>query len=612
MTIGILGGFIGFLISPPVAFILISYISPYLASRYSVIQIVLSAMSQYLVLSVVLGLVLSMLSVILPTRRVADIKPLEAVQDYYEAEELSLTKGINRKMNAFFTLLGVYAIFEFLYGMPVITAFLNLARAWGTSVLINLAEILWFLEAFIMPLLAPFLIILGAENLIISYSDKLSKVFSAITKPLIGPLSIIASKNFGRKPTRTALVVFLLTLTLVTNIVFGSGIATAKNHMVVETKMAVGADIKIEITSLRPFDFINRSIVSEITKINGIDYVIRAFIKDFGRGLATVGALKAVAIDPIYFKQKFYDDSYLSHITSEEAFELLSSGENVIINIGAAETLGIDLNNEIVFKDPYRPSVELLSTLVVGYYKFLPGIFEDMLTPQRAGTTVFAVINIDIIWPLLEEKRVLVVPDRTFIFVTVKDKSRIKDIVNQIENILTTTETDAIITILNQKITETLETEFSGALLSLYEAGIIYSSTLIILVIFLAVGISIYERRRELALLRVRGFLREKIAKMLLGESLLIILISLSVGLPIAMLIVASWISGTTMVLPYLKQYLIVTGQYEYPKEWALLVVPSSLIMYLTLVLVCFTLSYIIPYLIISRNPLPEEVRIHH
>ena len=608
---GLLGGILGFLVSPPISYLFVIYTTPHIAHEYNVFGIIIRALSQYFIVAIIIGLALSILAVILPTRRVADIKPLDAIREYYEPMEVGYVKSINRKFNLALVIISMYFLFEFLNNMPIATLLLTYAQQMGTSIFINLAEILYFLELTVMPLAAPFLLVIALVNLIVSVSEKISKLLQKITRPFLGELSLVASKNFARKPTRTILILFLLTVTLITQVTFSSGVATAKNHVIVDTKMSIGADIKVDITSLRPIDFINRTIYRPLLEMEEVESVVRVFIKSFGQ-YGSIGKTKLIAIDPIYFKQSYFRESYLSYINIEDAYKTLLSGNGTLVNIGAHNGLGINISDMAYIRDPYVPTKVVLTLRVLGFFKFLPGVFENMLHPQESMSVAYFLVNPDKIIKALERYRYIYTADTSILLIKLKDKKKINDVVSQIRAILDFYDTKANIYIYQEVLKNRLETQISGALLSLYEIGILYALTLISLVIFVTISISVYERRRELALLRVRGFIRNKIIKMLVGEAAISIIIALVLGIPIAMSVVASWVSGAAMMLPYLRQYFATTSGFEYPEEWSLIIIPNSIFYYVLLIIIGFILSYIVPYLIVSRNPLPEEVRIHH
>ncbi len=606
--IGLLGGFLGFVISPIIGYLITFVVSPSYAIEYSFFNVVIPVMQHYFITSIVIGLALTILSVILPSRRVAQIRPLEAIREYLESEELSV-KAINRKVNFALVLIGAYFLGDFILGLPIINDILSFSHSSGASILINLAEILYFIEITIMPLLAPFIIAMGLVNIIVSFSDQLTGVFRLIVKPLTGKGSIVAARNFARKPLRTSLIIFMLTFTIIANLTLGSGIATVKNHIIVDTKMKVGADIKVEIYSLRPFDFLNRTIVTPITKYSGVKYVTRGFIEAFS-GPYLLGKIHIVALDPIYFKTDYFKDAYLAGVSAKDAYNLLLDNYT-IINYAAGKNYNLSMNSIISIRDPLHPSVTVVNYKIGGYYKFLPGVFDNMLTPQ-IGSGIYAVVNLETIWSILEEKYVVVVPDKTFLFIELENGASAEQVAANIRSLLNEYQIDGKVFVLKNEIDRMLHKEFSGALLSLYETGLLFSSTLIALVIFVSITISIIERRRELALLRVRGFMRNMVSKMLLGEAVLVMIVSLVISVPLSILMISSWVSGTTMVLPYLQKYLQVTGGVVYPPEWALFVLPLDVISYLLVILIIFALSYIIPYRFISKKPLPEEVRIYH
>ncbi len=606
--IGILGGFLGFILSPLIGYVITFVVSPSFALEYNFIQVIIPVIQHYFVTSIAIGLALTILSVILPSRRVAQIKPLEAIREYLESEEISV-KAINRKTNIALVLIGSYFLGDFILGLPIINTVLDIAHTSGASVMINLAEILYFIEITIMPLLAPFIIAMGLVNVIVSFSDQLASVFKVIVSPLTGKGALVAARNFARKPLRTSLIIFMLTFTIIANLTLGSGIATVKNHITVDTKMKVGADIKVEIFSLRPFDFTNRRIINPINNYPGVKTVVRGFIETFS-GPYLLGKINLVALDPEYLKTNYYKNEYLSGVSVNDAYNLLLNNYT-LINIAAAKRYNLSIGDIVSIRDPLHPSLIVVNYCIGGYYKFLPGVFDDMLAPQTTSG-IYAIVNLETVWQLLEERYVVVVPDKTFLFIDLDNGVPAEEVAAQIRSLLGEYQIDGKVYVLNQEIDRMLHKEFSGALLSLYETGLLFSSTLIALVIFVSITISIIERRRELALLRVRGFMRNMVSKMLVGEAILIMIVSLIISIPLSVLMIISWVSGTTMILPYLQRYLQVTGGVIYPPEWALYVLPIDIVSYLLAILIIFVLSFVIPYKMISKKPLPEEVRIYH
>ncbi|MHA1616627.1 MAG: FtsX-like permease family protein [Candidatus Njordarchaeales archaeon] len=611
ILLGILGGLFGFLLSPVTASVMVFAVSSYYASKYSIIEPFLRVFSSYFYTSIIFAIALSLFTVILPARRAAKLEPLEAIQDYVESEELTAST-IDIRPAVVLLLIGGYFLVDFLLNMRIMNSLVKFAYNVGYSVLIDVVDILYFIEITIMPFLSPFLIAVGAIAIVVGLSDKLAKVFELIIKPFLKETTVTAVKNLSRRPTRTILVLFILAFTIISNITMGGGIATAKSHMITEARLAIGADIKVTIYSVRDLASLNRTIISTIYSINGVDIVIRSYIKHVEiYMLGLWQKITVIGIDPIYFTSPSFKNEYLVITKNASRIAELLKENYSIINMGAVKRNMLPINATIsVGRVPGR-RLSLIQYKLIDYYFFLPGIFSDIFTPQ-IDESMYLVVGFDTFWNAFARIYFHLVPEELILLIHVSKGADPEAIAKKIQEKMNFYQLKGSVQVLENVIFNILNKEYSSALLSLYETSLLFSSTLVVLVVFIVITISIYERRRELALLRVRGFRKNLIAKLLIGEGLLAIIIALTISIPVSVLMVISWIGGSTKILPFIDIYLKTYSGIYYPPEWVLFVIPPYQIVYLTVILSSVILSYTIPFLILTRKPMPEEVRIHH
>ena len=110
------------------------------------------------------------------------------------------------------------------------------------------------------------------------------------------------------------------------------------------------------------------------------------------------------------------------------------------------------------------------------------------------------------------------------------------------------------------------------------------------------------ERRREIGLLVARGLSKKQTIRVFLGEALLIIVISFSLGI----------LEGVTVAFGTLKSLMLMFPELaDFPLKIPL-VFPSKFYLFLTVELTTLILSSIVPAWHLTKKNVAKILRIHH
>ena len=602
LVLGGVAGTTGFLLSSVTSLIILFIISPHLMNYYGFFLKLPKFVSNYLYTALIFSYLFSILTVIIPTRKVSGLNPINAIQEYIESEEI--TRGtINVRAALLILVIGLVSMIDLLHNLKPITSLVMYIHQVSFSILISICEAIYLIEVTIMPFLSPLLIGIGVLTIMVGLPDKVSGLFSRIIKPLLADASLIVIKNLGRKPTRTLFTLFLLTFAVITNVAIGAGTATIKARLIAEEKLRIGADIRVEIYRGGSLTMLNTTVIREIYSIPEAQLVIRCYIKRIRALLSTkTEAVTLIGIDPEYFHNPYFEPDYLLYITPRVA-EILLEDLNALVNIGARKSNNLemgDIINPVGLKEYF---------IIRSFYRFLPGIFEDPFEPQLSSR-LYLVMNFSSSWQLFRKAFGYFIPDKVLLLIYAKKKTYINSIINRVREILDKYRVNGEISVFSGNVGES--NEYSGAVVSFYETILSISSSLVLVIVAVVIIINTYERRRELALLQVRGFKKKLVYRILIGEGLLLITLSLLVGLPIAISMVISWSSGSTEILPFITLYLENYSGVYIPKNWPVIVFPITQITYLVLIFATVIIAYIASFTLLSKKTIPEEMRIYH
>jgi len=589
---GLLGGLLGYVTS--IYMIKIQWTD--LAKIYVPEEIIGHLVETYIIIGIVFGGILGLLSVFVPARRVAKIDILEAIQEY--SEELEATEKIG-KLIWIFMIIGSYSLLEIGFGLPVLRFITLILMRGGFFFLIFIAIIFFPLEFFSI-YLGPFLFTYASSKLIGIYASKLRRFFSALTKIFASELNYVAVKNFIRKKIRVARVIFLIALTLSFTVYYGIASATNENRMRIDTEISVGSDIYIGFYSAVNYETLT-NLTKNITQIDGVKDVCKVFDTPLYTEVTREGerfGVITIGLDANYFNISFMKNSYLEDIDIKEAEKKLSSGDVILsINLkryygkikGASITLKSDVNNNYY------------TLVIAGFMKFAPGITSFIFELQTPYSPI-VFINNRILIELLNGTSGMY---GRALLIRVKSGYNTTAIVENISNELAKLGYEARVTSLKEEFERRMS--FGMQNLSIYFVRIEFYMALLIAFIgmILIMAMSVYERRREFALLVTRGASFLQLAGTLLSEAFLIVFLGFGLGLLVSIIYSYGFLVSVS------QAFSVGTLPYEFPPGYTI-VVPTYLIYSIILGFFAFIFASIIPLTLLLRKPISEELRIHH
>lgn len=589
---GSLGGLLGY--GTSIYIIKIQWID--LAKLYTPEEIIGHLIEGYIVIGIVMGSILGLLSVFVPARRAAKISVLEAIQEY--SEELEAVEKIG-KLVWFFMILGSYSILEIGLGLPVLRFFIMLLTRGGFFFLIFIALIFFPLE-FISIYLGPFMFIYACSKLIGIYASRLSKFFSTLTKIFASELNYVAVRNFIRKKVRVARVIFLIALTLSFTVYYGIASATNENRMRIDTEISVGSDIQVYFLSTVSYEALI-NLTKSITQIDGVENVCRILETPLYTVVTKGGEnyiVKTIGIDENYFNVSFMKSAYLEDINIKDAEKKLSSGE-VITSINLKRYYGKTKNSSIILESEVNNNY--YSFVIAGFIKFAPGVNLFTFELQTPYSPIVFISNKELIRLLNDTQGIY----GRALLIRVKSGYNTTAIVENISYKLVNLGYNARVISLEKEFERRMS--FGMQNLSIYFVKIEFYMALLIAFIgmILIMAMSVYERRREFALLVTRGASFAQLAGTLVSEAFLIVFLGFGLGLLVSAIYSYGFLVSVSQV------FSIGTLPYEFPPGYSI-VIPTYLIYSIIFGFLAFVFASIIPLIMLLRKPISEELRIHH
>jgi len=592
-TAGLAGGVVGSLLGYLVAQFLLNILFSDLIEIYPVASVIGKFWRNYLIGGSIAGFILGFLSAILPVRSISKLDVSKALMEY--VEEIEIEEKLPKWV--WFSLgIGLYATIDLLLGMPTLRL---LIRIITTSIVLVLILFLLIIMYGLIIISGPFVFPYGASRVIAHYSSKLDRFFSAIVKPISGRLSYYAVRNFARKRARTARIIFLITLTITFGVYYGIAHATQENRIRIETQFYVGSDIHVDLYT--PINY--NSSKALVDNISNIEYVYETCrIGDLF--LIGTPSISLVFIDPEYFNTSFFDPSYLEDSSVKEVLSKFDE-KHVLLSINAKTYFGYKDGDQIYVGTEYGA----LNFTILGFMKFAPGISLGLTDLQTSQSPLHVFINLKEVAKHEALKRIINMAGIRAILIKLKSNANVTLVKSCIEKVLTEiglheNEYD-IVSFIEELKKRSMYGVFS---LQAFLAKIEFCLSLAIAIIgmILISIMAVIERKREFALLRTRGANLREIISIVGGESLLITLISFSLGLLVALAYSYGFLSSM-MLGP-----VILSREYvEYPKGY-LVTIPTYLLILMPIAFIIFVVAGIIPTFILTKKNLAEELRIHH
>lgn len=579
LVIGSIGGLIGVGMGCAISM----QLAEFLATRPLTLipwQIFIKLLPFYIQFSIILGIIFASLAAILPARKVTRMETQKLLQEYLEEVEAEKWKP---KLAFAMFIIGLIKTVEIILGLSVPAIIARIELQSENVFLTLLFMALSFIDI-ILYFLGPLLFIYGLSKIITHYATKFDKPFKAVVKPLLGELSDIAVKNFTRKATRTTRILFLLTITLTYGVTMIIGTASLHKYMIETTKIEVGADIKAY-----PVYPLNETQL--ITNISNIDEVsLIATIRKYQYVKAIEGEnTELLIIDKNYFNVSYIEEKYLEGASLDEVYSKFRSGENCcMISKYLSRTYMFDIGDKIRLSFTINKQEITIDLTVIAIAKILPGvgyISEPYYNPM-------IIISYQCAQKCFNPQEITPIQ----LLIDLKEKANSTEIAEKLEKEYLEIHS---VTFPENEIQKQINNPFYIFFSKLFFIQVVFASLVAVLGLSLIMTMATLERQREIGLLVARGLSKKQTIKVFLGEALLIILISFSLGI----------LEGVSVIFGTLNSLMMTFS--DFPLKIPL-VFPPKFYLFLTVELVTLILSSIFPAWHLTKKNVAKILRIHH
>ena len=591
--VGILAGLIGIGIAYGASYLISKTLAKSLAKIIDPIAVLNSIVDDYILPAVIIGVVLGFISIFYPARKVSKLDLLTSISEYVPEIEKEIKVG---KALWIFIIISVYGLSELLLGMPTFRFLMTeiLRGRYFLSFLLMLYMPIYFIGI----IGGPFILAYGCAKLLAAYSDRFSRILEIISKPFSGDLSKFAVDQFVRKKARVYKVILLITLTLVFGIYFTINNATSRARIKVNLKISIGADIKFSLYNPIPYNEITsfNETIYGIEGISRVAYASRIILPyDPSTNISTL-----IVLDYSYPKVSYFDESYIEGVSISDLDEILHNPTKVLLPVRLKYMEGYEIGSIIYLPIFVNNTKILLDFEVAGYIKWCPGLFGifDLQLSQY-----YAFVGQSIMERIKSLEETLLVQT---ILVDVMDGYNATSVGEKIKTELDKNDISTSVQIYRKALSD-IENNWIFAFEQIFVDVLFYLSIIMAIIgMSLTMATSIFERRREIALLRVRGASLWDLLGMVLGEVAVITILGYLLGIGLAF----TYSYGFLVVMST-TEFLFMGIAIEFPPGY-LMVVPQKLYFVVGSAFVMFLFSAIVPLLMLVREDVSQELRITH
>jgi len=520
---GVLGLIIGFGLSRPLMDVSTSFSSdPESNSLWTDIAVSQST----IIMSILLGIGLMLLSTYRPFKRISKADVAETLH-YYSP----IVSQVEYKARTDIILLAVsiWSIASILIGFDYVD---QVHLSWIAQVVL---AVMLLIGTLIFPIM-PFFLSLSIVRLLTRGSRRLYTKFTILVKPWTKDLHYLVDKNIVRNPKRASNLCVIISLALA----FGLFISvTMESSMAYERdriKFGIGSDVKIdagyrEYGTEAEFDLTKLNDLNSIPGVKHIAFfdVVSAYIDMYGNSqYSNIYLFNHSA----YAQTVNPDDFYFVEGGSEKLEELVMNG-SALLDVGwrdnfdilEGDTIRAHIywsyyeNNTWIWIESYFP------LLVVGFVKSLPGFNQGMgIYMDRASVSFFT------------EEELTRANFGVGAFIDV-DKGVDQTLVaRDAVDVYESANLSASYRTLDEEMTNLKQDPTYGALSAFLYIEYILSATIMTVGVGLLIFVAVADREKELACIMARGSSGGQIRKILMGESMTLMVVGLVVGASVGIL----------------------------------------------------------------------------
>jgi len=591
IMVGIISGGIGFGLSYLISIFTLTSIAHTSTRSFSLIESMASAIGDYLLQAFLLGISLSFISILYPLRKALKLNLSDVISN--KALDMEDTIII-RKTLVILILISLFEVVDLVLGMPI---FRLLRRGiMGGNYFLGLFMLICIIIYIITFVGAPFVLILGLSKLLTKLLDKFSKAFRVFIRPLSRDLDGYVISQLTKRKMRFCKTILLLTITLIFAIYFTISSAMVSHRIKIDTRIAIGSDLKIIFNDVQTYDSISR-INEVIGNVSGVDSW--AVISILNRHVKTIALERIYVLDPRYVDVSFIDDSSLYGLSLDAFRKALSDPRKVVLPYYYRDLAGYEIGSEVYVRIFDGNEIRLYNFTVAGYIKWAPGLsgIDDLQTHGNiffVGSSVFSRL------PMFSTQYA----DILGVLIRVKQAKNSLCIGKSLLSMFASRNIGVQIYVYEKALKDAMADPLILYDDALMGATFVGSMLMVIISIVLIGTTNTLSRQSEIALLRARGASLRNILNIVLGEMIIIVVLSFAVGICIALLFTYSY---TLFVFGFL--YIIVGGFVEFPQDY-IMMIPREMPATITILFVLLLSSAIISTILLYRRDLSKALRV--
>jgi ABC-type lipoprotein release transport system permease subunit len=559
LVIGIVGGLIGVGLS----YVLSPSFIPNLGIEFGAVPPVLT--NELIILVLVFSTGLTLLSTFSASRRSAKLSTIDALREHMYVEE---TKAYKQKLPLAALFLGSYKIGLSLLGITSLLNYFGGSPPMPSNIFLTILFGGWLLiDAGLTPF-APLFFFWGFTKVFVCGSKGFQKLVTVFSR-FLGDIGTLATKNVKRNPVRVASVAFLVALVIGYGFLTVGTLASEEDYIVRQVQATVGADIKVSLNSAENAS----AIISNITALQGVSSTTLEY--HFEGKAGTIG-LSMVGVEPQeWLNTAYYENEWFSRQSVTKSFQEMAADNNTIVLArGIADMLALQLNDYIavIIDDT------ITKLRVVGFFGL-----ESAMERQLWSYVPYNFYNSS---GALGSARILVNLEPNVDGASVADQ--IRDLgSDDISGVSSASEQLA-----NQETDLTL----SGSI-NVQRIGVIFTVVAASVATALVALVSLQERKKEVAIMNIRGLSFKQIATMLLAESLSVVIFAIVIGSVVGIIIA----NGNVLAITTDSYTSLVSHRLVFPPD-AILTLAVSVLLVL--------LSTLLPIILVTRRYVSNLERI--
>jgi len=574
LMIGIFGGLIGVGLS----FLLSPYFVTAIGAEFGMASPVLTP--EVIILAVIFSTGITLLSTFRPSRRAAKLPTVDALKEYMYVEE---TKPYKQKWPWVALLLGSYKIAMFLIGMPTLAQYFIGRPPPTTNIFLMILLAAWIIVDRVLTPIGPLLFFWGFTKIFIRGSLGFQELVTRAAK-FLGDLGTLATKNVRRNPARAASVAFLIAMIIGYSFQTVGVLASEEDYIVRQVKANVGADISVSLTTI-----VNAtSVMEEVADLPGI---ASTTLEYYFRGETSSQSLALVAVESQkWLSTAYYENEWFTGNNVATAFQQMTNNNNtIILERTIASNLDLGIGDFITLNIGYTTT----KLKVVGFFgPEISGAPQPVFRPSELySSSSFRSYVPTNLYRTLDSS----VFASGKILVKLEADANGTSVAAQIRDL----ESNNISYIYSVAVQ--LEERESNLLLSgttnVQRIGVIFAVVSASVATALVALVSLQERKKELAIMNVRGLSFKQLIIMLLAENLSIVIFSVTLGVVVGLFIV----HGSIVALNT-TQYATLVAHH--------MIFPSDAIMTLLTSLILVFSSSILPIIVMTKRYVSKLDRI--